>query len=153
MAVSTISAVTVFGFSYDLPAGSLRVDEINGASPNTDKPFIRFRHDWELETNTILSTLKEIDLLYINQVTTTTEWDILFTEMFISQLALNLLGSTAGMGSSTINFRQLLLKELKELRKQTRAVGSDEKNNAGDSNWNNARFRGLGILHNSERFR
>lgn len=140
--ISTIDAVAVFGFSYDLPADSLRVNEVNGESPNTHHRRHHHR-DWELETNTILSTLNEIDLVYIDKITTTTEWDDLFTEMFINKLALNLIGPLTGVGSGTQGFRKDLVTELRELNKQTRAIGRNEGNNTGGRSWNEARLGGF----------
>ena len=153
--LSITKPVNVFGFNYDIPANSLRLVQVNSGHVLGHHHHHHHNHEdahhWSLETNTILTDLVEVDIVYIDTIDTTTEWDSLFTEMFIVQLALNLLGPATGMGSSAINLRQLLLKELKELRKQTRAVGSDEGNNAGDSNWNNARFRGRLGIH-GERF-
>ena len=152
--LSTTKPVNVFGFNYDIPANSLRLVQVNSGhvlGHHHHHHNHEDAHHWTLETNTILTDLVEVDIVYIDKITTTTEWDSLFTEFFICTLAFKLLGPLAGMGSAAIRLRDELRKELKELRKQTRAVGSDEGNNAGDSNWNNARFRGRLGVH-SERF-
>lgn len=150
--LETTKPVNVFGFNYDIPANSLRLVQVNAGHilgwPHHHNHYHQDSHHWSLETNTILTDLVEVDIVYIDTIDTTTEWDSLFTEMLINQLALNLLNPLTGIGSGAMNVRQLLLKELKELRKQTRAVGSDEGNNVGDSNWNNARFRGGTVIRN-----
>ncbi len=152
--LSTTKPVNVFGFNYDVPANSLRLVQVNSdflGHHHHHHHNHEDAHHWTLETNTILTDLVEVDIVYIDQITTITEWDFLFTELFIRTLAFKLLGPLVGMGSAAIRLRNELRKELKELRKQARAVGSDEGNNAGDSNWNNSRFRGrLGV--SSERF-
>ncbi|KKL68439.1 hypothetical protein LCGC14_2124950 [marine sediment metagenome] len=151
--LSTTKPVNVFGFNYDVPANFLRLVQVNsGHVSGHHNHNHEDAHHWTLETNTILTDLVEVDIVYVDTITTTTEWDSLFTEFLICTLAFKLLGPLVGMGSAAIRLRNELRKELKELRKQARAVGSDEGNNAGDSNWNNARFRGRLGVHGSERF-
>lgn len=141
--LSSTKPVNTFGFNYDIPANSLRLvsvnDEANHHFHGHGHHGRHHFHDWSLETNTILTDLVEVDIVYVDTIDTTTEWDSLFTEMFIAQLALNLLNPLSGIGSGAMNVRQLLLKELRILAKQTRTIGRQEGNTTGNISWSVAR--------------
>jgi len=147
--VTTTKPTNVFGYSYDIPANSLRLIEnqtINTSNvnwnwygsytyPRSNKPA----DTWVLETNTILTNDTEVDIVYIDTIDTTTKWDALFMELFIALLAKKLL-SLAGFGQGTASLREDLKEEIKELTKEANSVGSQEGNNSGSSDWNNSRY-------------
>ena len=137
--VSTTRPTNVFGFNYDMPTNSLKLvlvfdnKRLNWVKPNS-------LNNWELEGNTILTDDSLVDIVYINNVTTTTEWDSLFTEIFICKLALKLQGSVTGMGSAAVNYRRLMLEELRRLNSFTRSLSRQEGGRQGNNNWLNARL-------------
>ncbi len=147
--LSSTKPTNVFGYNYDIPSSSLRLvenDDINNTNINwnwygsyTYPKSNRPADTWVLETNTILTNDTEVDIVYIDTIDTTTEWDVLFMELFIATLAKKLL-SLAGHGPGTAALRKDLDVEIKELTKIARTVGSQEGNNTGSSDWNNARF-------------
>jgi len=128
--VTTATEDTVFNYNYSLPANCLRLVEV------IDDDNL----DWNLETNYINTNSTAIDIVYIDKVTTTTEWSLAFKEMLVCRLALNLLGPLTGIGKPSLKMRQLLLQELQVLQKQVRAIARQEGNNSGNSDWNNARL-------------
>ncbi len=148
--LTSTKPTNVFGFSYDIPASSLRLVEnqvVNTRNvnfnffgtytyPTSDRPA----DTWVLETNTILTNDTEVDIVYIDTIDTTTEWDVLFTELFIAVLAKKLASALAGSGPGTASLRTDLNLEIKELTSRARTVGSQEGNNSGSSDWNLARF-------------
>ena len=140
---TTTKPTNVFGYNYDLPANSLRLvknfltDSWNWSErhPHSDQ-----YHRWELETNTILTDDDEVDIVYIDTVDDTTKWDSLFTDLFIARLAKRLLGPLTGAGPGTASLRDDLNLEIKTLTRLARVIGSQESNNSGSSDWNNARY-------------
>lgn len=139
----------VFGFSYDMPATSQRLMEF----VETNSWVALSNETWRLESNTILTNVDEVDIVYIDTITATTSWDSMFTEMFILQLAINLTGPLAGVGGSGRGLKELLLKEMQILKKQARAIARNE--GRGDDRkvtWLNARFvQGSGRLTRQDR--
>jgi len=130
------SATDVYGAEYDLPADSLRLYAVIDINSATDS-----KQDWALESNNILSTETELDIVYIKQVADTTEWDSLFTEMFINQLALALLNPLSGIDSGAQSLRNMLLGEYARLSSRARTISRQEgKGNLAKLTWNDARF-------------
>ena len=146
--VTTTKPVNTFGYNYDIPADSLRlVQNENSNSTNWnwygtyEYPLSNKDSDtWVLEGNTILTNQTAIDIVYIDTVDTTTEWDTLFTELFISVLAKKLFASLAGVGTGSAAIRDDLSIEIRTLTSLARTIGHQEGNNSGSSDWNNARF-------------
>ena len=145
--VSTTKPVNAFGYNYNIPANSLRLVQNDMTNNNwnwygsyTYPTSNRAPDTWVLETNTILTTDTEVDIVYIDTITDTTKWDELFVELFIARLAKKLLAPLAGSGSGTTSLRDDLNLEIKELTKSARTVGAQEGNNTGSSSWNNARY-------------
>ena len=145
--VSTTKPTNDFGYSYNIPSGCLRL--VENSETNTNYNWYgtysypvgnRTSDTWRLETNTILTTDTEVDIVYIDTIDTTTEWDSLFMELFIAVLARKLLGSLAGSGPGTASQREDLDMEIKELTRKARTIGFQEGNNSGESSWNNARY-------------
>ena len=145
--LSTTKPTNVFGYNYDIPADCIRLvqsdaanNEWNWYGSYTYPTSSRVANTWQLETNTILTTDTEVDIVYIDKVTTTTEWDWLFTELFVALLAKKLLAPLAGAGPGTASLRADLDAEIRELTKEANTVGAQEGNDSGSSDWNNARF-------------
>lgn len=148
--VSNTKPVDIFGYSYDIPVSSLRLVEngtVNTSNvnwnwfgtytyPRSDRPA----DTWRLEGNTILTNDTEVDIVYVNTVTDTTEWDVMFTELFIAILAKKLLASLSGSGPGVTKLRDDLNLEIRVLEENARVIASQEGNNSGESSWNNARF-------------
>lgn len=125
--------VNDFGYNYDLPADYIRVVRVFDSYDDEDL-------EYTLESNDIFTDETVIDLLYVKQETTVGNWDYLFKELFICQLALNLLNPLTGMGSGAIAVRTLLLQELIRLTKLARTVARQESNTSGKSDWNDSRY-------------
>ena len=127
---TTTKPTNVFGYNYDLPSGCLRLVEF------IDDDNV----DWRLETNTILTDETEVDIVYVDQVDTTTKWDSLFTELLICHLAKRLIGPLAGSGPGTASLREDLDVELKTLTKRARLISRQEgRGNTSSTSWNEAR--------------
>lgn len=141
--VRTQKPTNIFGYNYDEPAKSLRLvkNVFDEAGNWTWNWHDNHHHHWEFETGTILTDDVEIDIVYIDQIDTTTKWDSLFMELFIAGLALKLLGPLSGMGAASQIFRKELLLEYRLLNMQARSVAKQEQDNSGDNSWNNARYR------------
>ncbi len=149
--VTTQKPTNTFGFSYDLPATSLRTFEVDGSSDVTWRNNNDFT--WRLESNTILTSVDIVNIVYIDQITATTSWDTLFTEMFIAKLALNLLNPLTGAGREAQGLRTQLLQELRLLNQQTRTIGRQEgRGNTQRISWSQSRFvsRGNNTRRNCE---
>jgi hypothetical protein len=139
-----------FGHIYDKPANCRRLvenNDINNTNVNwnwygtyTYPKSNRPADTWVLEGNTILTQDTDVDIVYIDTISDTTEWDDLFTELFITVLAKKLLAALAGSGPGTASHRTDLNNEIKVLTKDAETVGAQEGNNSGSSDWNNARF-------------
>ncbi len=154
--VVDITPTPVFGFNYDVPADFVRLIELNDELVHDFRGHHHHHrshhhfHDWSLETKTILTDLKEIDILYIDKVTDTTRWDSLFIEVFILKLALKLIGPLTGMGTAVKSTKDDIRLELRPLMKLTRTIGRQEGNNTGRQSYNVARrVRTVGkFIHN-----
>jgi hypothetical protein len=130
------TATDVYGYSYALPADSLRLDAVIDRTSISDS-----KQDWQLESNNILTDETEIDIVYINKTEDTTLWDTLFTEMFINQLALAMLNPLTGIDSGAQALRNMLLGELARLSRLARVISRQEgKGNIAKVTWNDARF-------------
>ena len=139
-----------FGHIYDKPENCRRLVEngyINDTNVNwnwygtyTYPKSNRVADTWVFEGNAILTNDTEIDIVYIDTITDTDEWDDLFTELLIAMLAKKLLAALAGSGPGTASQRTDLNLEIRTLTKDAETVGSQEGNNSGSSDWNNIRF-------------
>lgn len=148
--ITTTKPVNIFGYSYDIPSSSLRLVE-NQTVNNTNRNWNwwgeytyprsnRPSNTWVLEANTILTDDTEIDIVYINTVTDTTEWDSLFTELFVATFAKMLLAPLSGSGPGAASLRDDLNRDIFNLTGDAETVTKQEGNNTGSSDWNNARF-------------
>lgn len=134
-------------FMWDLPSDYLRFRSIFEETDSTSRSR---RH--AIEGQVLLTNLSEVSLLYIKQVTNVSEFDPLYTEVLVLQLALKLVPPISGVGSAGQALLSELKKELKPLMAQVRAVDSNETDVGGRSDWNLARHGGLGIMSGEERF-
>lgn len=132
---------------FELPADFLRFKSIYEEDGATSR---NRRH--AIEGQRILTNLSEVSLRYVKKVTDVTEFDSLFTEVLVLQLALKLLPALSGMGSASLALSDDIKKELKPLMAQVRAIDSDETNVGGRNDWNLARHGGIGIASTEERF-
>lgn len=100
-------------------------------------------NEWTILGKRLLSNYDEVDLEYIKKVTDPADFDALFYEVLVLQLALKLI--TPLGGTQTTTFRQELRSELQYTTAKARMVCAVETNNTGESTWNNARF-GSGVV-------
>lgn len=124
---------TVWDYRYALPAD-----------------FIRFKNKWlrdneyeyALEGRNVLTDETEFNVEYIRKVTDTDEFDPLFTEVLIFDLAIKLTFSLMGAGYQTQALRRDLREERKLRISTAKAVNSLEKiEGVWPSNqWVNARY-------------
>jgi len=129
---------TYWTYRYDLPAD-----------------FSRFRNKWlkenetryNLEQNKILTDETELEINYIKKVTDTAEFDPLFTEVLIFDLAIKLTFSLMGAGYPTQATRKGLEIERKEIIARAKAVNSIESDQGRRKSyqWKDARY-GSGII-------
>ncbi len=96
---------------------------------------------YALEGNTLLTNEDEMSIRYVKKVTDVAEFDSLFIEVFILQLALKLTSLT---GASP-KIRESLKDDLRLLMPAVRALDGQETNTDGrveSATWNDARFGG-----------
>ena len=114
---------------YQLPTDFLRkVSEHHGYH----------RHHFSIEGRRLYSNHDEFRLHYIRCIPNPDDWDALFKEFFVLQLALKLLPAIGGVSTPTLNAE--LQGELRVARAYARTVCAAETNNSGNSAWVNARF-------------
>jgi len=126
--VASIAPAFQYDYQYQLPNDFSRL-----------KANYEGENEWTIQGKRLLSNLDEVDLEYIKETTDPADFDALFYEVLVLQLALKLLGPLAGTQTSA--FRQELQLELRDAMARARTVCAAETNTSGDSTWNNARFR------------
>lgn len=120
-------------YQFVLPSDYLRMDS-NYSESDFDDPNER----WQLEGTRLLTNDSEANIRYIRKVTDPTEFDSLFVECLILQLAMKLIPALAGTMSAAR--RQEVKDDLRLAMSKARTVHRQETNTSGQSNWNNARF-------------
>lgn len=128
---------------FDLPVDFLRFRSIF-----EERGFTSRSRRHAIEGQILLTNFSEIGLRYVKKVTDVSEFDFLYTEILVLQVALKLLGPLAG---GDRKLRDTLQSELKPLLAKAQAVDSDETDVGGRSDWNLARHGGLGITGVPER--
>ena len=96
---------------------------------------------YALEGNLLLTNQDEIFIRYVKKVTDVTEFDSLFVEVLVLQLALKL----TSLAGATPKIRESLKDDLKLLMPAVRALDGQETNTAGrveSVTWNDARYGG-----------
>lgn len=124
---------TYWNFRYDLPSN-----------------FVRFRNKWlkenetrfALEQNKILCDETEMNINHIKQVTDPLEFDELFTEVLIFDLAIKLSFPIMGAGAATRDLRSELKKERKDKIVKAKLVNSIESHQGRrkSKEWVHARY-------------
>ena len=129
---------------FILPNGFLRFRSIYEEDGATSKSR---RHS--LEGQRLLTNLSAVSLRYIKKVTDVTEFDPLFVQVLVLQLALKFIPALA---KTDPKLSTDIKTELKPLMTKVEAVDMDETDVGGRSDWNLARHSGIGIASTEERF-
>lgn len=123
--------------------------------------FMRFRSIYEeeayssksrrhsIEGQRFLTNFSTVNMRYIKKVIDPTEFDPLFVEVLVLLLARKLVGPLAG---GAPKLKAEIKDDLKTLMPSVWAIDSDETDVGGRSDWNLARFGGLGVASQDERF-
>ena len=120
-----------YSYKYSVPAAFLRL------KPNY------FKDNWidaRLEGSYILTDETELEIEYIKQITDPDDFDPLFAEVFICDLALKLLTSLAGAGYATLANKKEIKIDRADAMKRARAVCWSENKELNLSQWVNARY-------------
>lgn len=131
-------------YQYILPTDFLRRKSVY----DSDTTVSRSRR-FAIEGQRYLTDDSSVNLRYVRKVTDPEEFDPLFVEVFVLQLALKLVGSLAG-GEPRLT--DMIQRELTMVMRKVQAVDSDETDTGGRSDWNLARNRGIGIASEDERY-
>jgi hypothetical protein len=99
----------------------------------------RFQH-WTIEGNRLLTDDDSVNAEYIKKITDPADFDTLFTEVLILQLALKLLHPIAGAGNEALELKTGLQRELAGVMERAKAVCRAETNDTGRSDWNLVRY-------------
>jgi hypothetical protein len=95
---------------------------------------------YALEGKMLLTNEDEMSIRYIKKVTDVTEFDPLFVEVLVLQLALKLVGPLAG---GNPKLQDVLQRELFAIMPQVKALDRQETNTEGEyslETWNDARY-------------
>lgn len=123
--------------------------------------FLRFRSVFEeesvfsrndrhaIEGDRYLTNFDAVNLRYIKRVTDASKFDPLFTKLFTWFLADEMVGPLAG---GDVRIQKKIDTMLLRLTAKAEAANLDETDVGGRSDWNLARFGGLGITNTPERF-
>lgn len=120
-------------YQYVLPSDYLRMI-YNYSENESDLPNERFT----IESKKLLTNDDEALIVYIRQVTDPAEFDPLFVEILVLQLALKLINPIAGTG--TISLKEEIKNDLKVLIPQAKAICRQETNTSGRNDWILARY-------------
>ena len=105
--VVTTTPAFEWAYAFTLPTNFLRMKSIYEDNNTTNKTSLL---PYALEDKILLFSESACQIRYIKQVTTVTDFDPLFIETFILQLALKLIPPRAGVGAAG----QGLLREIKD---------------------------------------
>jgi len=124
---------TYWDYRYDLPSDFSRF---------TNKWLKHNETRYALEGNKILCDETELNINYIKKVTDPTEFDDLFTEVLIYDLAIKLTFTLMGGSYQTIALRKGLKEERRDIIVKAKSVNSIESDQGRrkSSEWVNARF-------------
>ena len=123
-------------YAFDLPDDFLAMKSIYENRFSNEN--IR---SYALEGKKLLTNESEMFIRYIKKVADVAEFDSLFVEVFVLQLALKL----TSLAGATPKIRESLKDDLKLLMHSVRALDGQETNTAGRVEsllWNDARFNG-----------
>ena len=125
-----------YDYRYSVPSDFLRM-----------KPKY-FEDEWidaRVEGAYILTDETELDIKYIKTVTDPDDFDPLFTEVLICDLALKLITVLAGSGYVPLAIKKDIKEERKEAMRRARNVCASENKKPNYNQWKNARY-GSGIV-------
>ncbi len=129
---ASLTATTDPSFEWDnaftLPSDFLRMKSV--FDPN-NTPGNNTRRSFALEGLTLLTNDSSVKIRYIKQVTTVTDFEPLFIEVLVLQLALKLVPPLAGVGTAGQNLLKELKDELRILMSRVRAMDRQETNTIG----------------------
>ncbi len=117
-------------YRYTLPADFLRIRALHSSTTS-----------YALEGSSILTNSNDVEMLYAKQITDVTQFDALFVEVFVLQLAIKLVMPLA----QDKELRRELQDELVGVMSRVRTVDRQEQNTIGRSNmatWVDARLVG-----------
>jgi hypothetical protein len=117
---------TYWEHQYQLPTDFLRLVQS------------RHYHRYTIEGKRLLTDESTFHIHYIKKITDPADFDPLFTEVLILQLALKLVNPLAGVGTQAL--KQDLKQELATAMSRARAVCGAETNTTGRSDWLLARY-------------
>lgn len=127
-----------WNYKYELPTDFIRIAAIQEID---DIDYIDERV--QRQGHQILTDYGTINMEYIWDVTDPNEFEELFTELFILQLAVTLINPLAGSASD--KFKQELRQDLKAARTRARMVCFQEDAPGGRNSWSNARWGGQNV--------
>ena len=116
-----------YDYQYQLPSDFFRL------TTNYDSD-----DEWTIQGKRLLSDMDEVELEYVRKITDPADFDPMFTEILILQLALKLLPALGG--TQTITFRQDLKQDLAEAVARAKTINAADIDDKGRSDWNEARF-------------
>jgi len=122
-------------YAFDLPDDFLAMKSIYEGRFSDES-----LRSYALEGKLLLTNESTMEIRYIKKVTDPTEFDSLFVELFVLQLALKLVGPLAG---GAPKLQETLQKELASLIYTVKARDGQETNTAGQyelETWNDARY-------------
>lgn len=122
-------------YQYSLPADYIRLKS-SYLETDSDLPNER----WTIEGTLFLTNDDEVQLNYIKKVTDPTQFDPLFTEVLILQLALKLINPLGKPGATST--KEDIKNDLNALMPKVRTICRQEVNTSGRSDWNLARYGG-----------
>lgn len=134
--VETITPTFEWGNAFTLPTDFLAMKSIY-ENRFSDENL----SSYALEGKILLTDEDEMSIRYVKKVTDVAEFDSLFVEVFVLQLALKL----TSIAGATPRIRESLKDDLRLLMPAVRALDGQETNTAGrveSSTWNDARFGG-----------
>jgi hypothetical protein len=122
-----------WSYKFKLPDDFLRLK-----SDYTADETLGVNDRFTIEGKYLLTNDDEAEVRYIRKVTDPAEFDPLFTEVLILQLALKLVNPLAGTNTSQL--KRDLKQDLADAMRRARTVCSTEINVSGRSDWNLARY-------------
>jgi hypothetical protein len=132
-----------YSYAYDLPNDFLRMKK-----PYESDGVSELLYTYSLEGKQLLSNETTMQIQYIRKVNDANEFDPLFVEVLVLQLALKMVTPLAGPGPNGLALRQDIRNELygsprmPGLMAKVRAIDSEETNTKGrdeQARWNDAR--------------
>lgn len=133
-------------YAFDLPTDFLRLISVFSDNSSLGQNTL---YSYKLEGDQLLTDEATCYLRYIKQVTTVTDFDPLFIEVFVLQLALRIVYPIAGVGTAGRALAAEIRHELygsprqPGLMSKVRALDRQETNTIGREDrplWNNARW-------------